>query len=380
MSNRTSVEIFPPGEFIREELEERGWTQGDLADILGRPLNRINEIISGKRSVTPETAKGLADAFGTSPELWLNLENAFQLSRIKKSDESVTRRAKLYEKAPVKEMIRRGWIESSTNIEVLESRVMDFLEIKTLDQEIRFWAFAARTSLAYKKPTPSQLAWLYRARHLSKAVTANKFNEANFKLAIFKLQQLLHAPQEIRLVPQILAECGIRFLTVEAIPKTRIDGACFWLNPHSPVIVLSLRYDRIDSFWHTLFHELGHIKNRDGLNNSYETLDTDLIGKDAAALADKPPAEKAADKFAVGNLIPQDKLENFITRVSPLYSKINITRFANNNNIHPGIAVGQLQHRKEILWSQNRPLLVKIKEIITSAALTDGWGTVPSGL
>ena len=169
MSNRTSVEVFPPGEFIREELEERGWTQGDLADILGRPLNRINEIISGKRSVTPETAKGLADAFGTSPELWLNLENAFQLSRIKKSDESVTRRAKLYEKAPVKEMIRRGWIESSTNIEVLESRVMDFLEIKTLDQEIRFWAFAARTSLAYKKPTPSQLAWLYRLKIRSRS-------------------------------------------------------------------------------------------------------------------------------------------------------------------------------------------------------------------
>ena len=135
MSNRTPVEVFPPGEFIREELEERGWTQGDLADILGRPLNRINEIISGKRSVTPETAKGLADAFGTSPELWVNLENAFQLSRVKKPDESVTRRAKLYEKAPVKEMIRRGWIESSTNIEVLESRVMDFLEIKTLDQD-----------------------------------------------------------------------------------------------------------------------------------------------------------------------------------------------------------------------------------------------------
>ena len=74
------AEVFPPGEFIRDELEERCWTQSDLAKIMGRSQPAINEIISGKRSITPETAIALGSAFGTSAELWLNLESAFRLA------------------------------------------------------------------------------------------------------------------------------------------------------------------------------------------------------------------------------------------------------------------------------------------------------------
>ncbi len=73
---RKSAEIFPPGDFVREELEARNWTQGDLASILARPLQLVNEIVLGKRAITPETAQGFANAFSTTPELWLNLEGA----------------------------------------------------------------------------------------------------------------------------------------------------------------------------------------------------------------------------------------------------------------------------------------------------------------
>lgn len=55
MTERTPIESFPPGELIREELEERGWT--------------------------PETARALGEAFGTSATIWMNLESAYRLSR-----------------------------------------------------------------------------------------------------------------------------------------------------------------------------------------------------------------------------------------------------------------------------------------------------------
>ena len=76
MKNPIAAEVFPPGEFLRDELEARGWTQADLAKILGRPRRLISEIIDGKRAITAETAWGLGDAFGLDPQFWLNLESA----------------------------------------------------------------------------------------------------------------------------------------------------------------------------------------------------------------------------------------------------------------------------------------------------------------
>ena len=46
----TVAEIFPPGEFLREELEARGWSQTEMAEIIGRPVRLINELIAGKKS------------------------------------------------------------------------------------------------------------------------------------------------------------------------------------------------------------------------------------------------------------------------------------------------------------------------------------------
>jgi HTH-type transcriptional regulator/antitoxin HigA len=57
MADRKIAEVFPPGEFIKEELEARGWSQVDLAEIIGRQPNVVNEIVMGKRSITPETAR-----------------------------------------------------------------------------------------------------------------------------------------------------------------------------------------------------------------------------------------------------------------------------------------------------------------------------------
>src|SRR5438067_1607637 len=117
MAQRTPAEVFPPGEFIGEELEARGWTQVELAEVLGRPARLISELLAGKRAITPETAKGLGAAFGTGPEFWMNLERDYRLAHAVHDDAAVARRAKLYAKAPVKEMAKRGWIEFSESIE-----------------------------------------------------------------------------------------------------------------------------------------------------------------------------------------------------------------------------------------------------------------------
>jgi len=78
-SNRTATH---PGEVLRDEfLAELGIPQTELAAKLGIPVQRINEIVNGKRGITPDTAWLFAGAFGTTPEFWMNLQAVHDLSR-----------------------------------------------------------------------------------------------------------------------------------------------------------------------------------------------------------------------------------------------------------------------------------------------------------
>ena len=78
-SHRTATH---PGQILLQEfLEPLGLTQAKLARSLAIPLNRVNELVRGKRGVTPETALLLAEYFRNSPEFWMNLQTAHDLSR-----------------------------------------------------------------------------------------------------------------------------------------------------------------------------------------------------------------------------------------------------------------------------------------------------------
>ncbi|MBM3300673.1 MAG: HigA family addiction module antidote protein, partial [Deltaproteobacteria bacterium] len=328
MSRKVPIEVFPPGEFIRDELEARGWTQEVLAAVLGRSPRLVSEIITGKRAITPETAQALGDAFDTGPQVWMNLESTYRLSQVRERDDAVVRRSRLYSKAPVKEMIRRHWIEPSDSIDVLEQRLLEFFGLKSLDEDLRPFPSAARKSTTYGDTTPAQCAWLIRVRKLAPAAPAASFAEARFRQGLQQLRSLLHSCEEVRHVPRVLADAGIRLVVVEHLSQTRIDGAAFWINAKSPVVALSLRYDRVDCFWHTLIHELMHILNRDVVHGGQALLDSDLVGERATAIQDRPASEQEADRAAAAFLVPKAELDGFIARVRPLYSKKKIVGFA----------------------------------------------------
>jgi HTH-type transcriptional regulator/antitoxin HigA len=378
MTERTPAEVFSPGELIRDEIEARGWSQIELAEVLGRPGRLVSELIAGKRAITPETAKGLGQAFGTGAQFWLNMESSYQLSKVKSdSSNAVARRAKLYEMAPVKEMTRRSWIQPTDNIDVLEKSVCNFYRKPSLDAPTLQLAYAARKSSSYEELTPPEAAWLLRVRELAEQMEVKAFSELAFASVFGQLKIMLRDTGAVRQVPAVLATAGVRFLIVETLPSTRIDGVCLWLNADSPVIALSLRYDRIDAFWHTLLHECAHVKYKDGLTGNVY-LDVDLVGDEADSSAARPEAELKADDFASGFSIPKSELEGFIARVRPLFSKTRIQAFAAKLNIHPGLVVGQLQYRKMIPYSHSREMLAKVRPILTEVALTDGFGSILS--
>jgi HTH-type transcriptional regulator/antitoxin HigA len=373
--SRRPAEAFRPGEYIQDELDARGWSQTDLAVIMGRPVSVINELISGKRGITAETALGLEAALDLDAQYWLNLEAAYRLWRARAPErEAVARRAKLFGIAPINHMVKRGWLEGSDSIDVLETQVKTFFHTSGLD-EVPDVPAAARKSTAYHEaPTLAQRAWLYRAWNLAGQLPAEPFSRGALKEAIEHLKTLTAAPQEVRRVPRIVAAAGVRFLVIQPLPGSKIDGACCWLDERQerhPVVVLSLRFDRLDNFWFVLMHELMHVLNGD------TSVDPDLA--DASDAERLPAFEREANRRASETLIPAGKLESFIARTAPAYSAARILGFANLNHVHPAIVVGQLQHRGEIGWGSFRKFLVSVREIVTASALTDGWGgTLPA--
>lgn len=368
-------EIIVPGSVIKEELERRGWEQRDLAFILGRHPSEVSGLVAGTKPINPEIAQGLATALGNTAEYWLALEAGYRLTKVEHDNAGVIQRLRLYENYPIKDMIKRGWIEPSADMNLLEERICNFLGIESVEEPPAI-NFAARKSAPTTATTPAQIAWMMRVRQMAGYVPAVKFTDRRCNEALEQLRPLLRDPEEVRHVPRILSESGIRFVLIEALPATRIDGVCTWLDRNSPVIGLSLRLDRIDGFWHTLLHEMHHVKHHEGQDNPI--LDLNLVGEDAKFRGDKSEMEKRADLFAADFAVKKTDLDNFIARVRPLYAKRKIKAFAEIKNVNAGIVVGQLQFREEIPYSQFRDLLVKVRHLIADSALTDGWGYRPS--
>ncbi len=364
---RDMIEVRPPGFFIREELEARGWTQRDLAFVLGITEQAVNVIISGKRGISPEMAKALGQAFGVNPDLFANLQKAYDMSRAREPEPGVAQRARMQGIYPVREMIRRGWLED-IDMAMLEAQLARFFEVDSADQIPHFDHAAKKTN--YDETPPVQLVWLFRARQIAKSIAAPKFSEASLRESLAVLRSLTPDPEEIRQVPGVLHECGVRFVLVEGLPGAKIDGACFWLDNQSPVIAMSLLHDRIDNFWFVLRHEIEHVLRKHG--QAKEIIDEEIIKMIDADISEE---ERVANEAATTFTIPNDELESFILRKDPFFSERDIVGFARRVQVHPGIVVGQVQKRTG-RWELLRRHLVKVRQFVLPVANVDGWGQV----
>ncbi|MDE0239697.1 MAG: HigA family addiction module antitoxin [bacterium] len=97
MKMKNGMRPVHPGEVLRDELGELGLSANALSKALGVPVNRVTMILNGQRGVSADTALRLARYFGTTPQLWMNLQKAWELRQAevaasREIDEKVTPR------------------------------------------------------------------------------------------------------------------------------------------------------------------------------------------------------------------------------------------------------------------------------------------------
>lgn len=366
MNERVPAEVFPPGELLRAEIEARGWTQAEFAQIIGRSLTSVSNVVNAKATITPATAKLLAAALDTDDRYWMNLDANYWLWREDPAPGRIALAAQVRQRFPVREMIKRGWLEDSEDPAVLRARVLSFFEIPSLDSTPRFDVAAKRAAADSDELTEVQHAWLFRVKQMAETMSVDRYSETRLRAAVSELRALSGDPEELRQVPRILEECGVRLVIVEPLPGSKIDGVCFWLTPNEPVIGMSLRLGRIDNFWFCLRHEIEHVLRNDAHVDSdiYDTVPEPLV-----------EAEVAADEAAANFMVPDEELDEFIRRASPLFSERLIIGFSRALGVHPGLVVGRLHWRTK-KYHMLRKFLIDIRDFVTPHALTDGYGRV----
>jgi len=353
---RRPARVPSPGRILRRELEARGWTQKDLAGIMGRPAQAISQIVQAKKQITPETALQLAAAFGTSARFWINLETNYQLHKEQENfDQSeISHRSKLYGIAPVADLMKRHWIEPSTSLENLEQQICSFLEIETLDEQPSMMASFRHGT--YRDPeVVSQVAWVQRVKHLAREQTVADFDLEKARESLSDLLARSDREEGVSQVPSVLREMGIHFVVVPHLPRTYLDGAAVRDNDR-PIVAVTLRHNRIDNFWFTLLHEIAHVlaqhPNRLYLDNHDELPADD--------------EEKEANQMARNWLIAPELLKDFVHTTKPYFSRQKLLFFAQRIERHPGIVIGRLHHDGEVPHRNLRSWLVKIRPYFES--------------
>jgi HTH-type transcriptional regulator/antitoxin HigA len=359
------MDIQKPGDRVKALMEERNWSQTDLAYVLGVTSSTVNQVVNSKRPITPEMARLLEGAFDCSAEDLVELQARWSLQSVPKANPEIRSRAYVQTNYPVREMVKRGWIKDAEEGGEVYGELCRFFGVNTLDSVSNLSHAARKTG--DREVTGEQLVWLYRVRAIAGEMPVPAYSPAKLQEVINRMSVMREWAEEIRHIPRLLQEAGVRFVVVEGLPGGKIDGVCTWLDNKSPVIGLSLRFDRIDNFWFVLRHECAHVLH--GHGKSAAIIDSDLKFSDP----DANDEEKIADAEAADFCVPKEKMNSFFVRKNPFFSDADIQAFAKINHVHPGLVVGQLQYLtgQFKLWRQH---LVGVRKFVTSSAMTDGWG------
>jgi HTH-type transcriptional regulator/antitoxin HigA len=379
MTKAKMAAVDHPGTFIIEELEARNWQQVDLAYILGMSPQHLHPLLTGKASITPDMAAALGDAFDMPAEFFANLQKMYDLNKAKPVDPGVRTRAQWVSIFPVREMIRRGWIED-TDPTLLDLQMLRFFG-KNRVEDIPFVGgggivdYAAKKT-SYAETTPIQYAWLRRVMKIAEMESAPLYSEERLRANLPKIRSHLQDKDDLIHIPAILRQCGVRFVLVEALLGSKIDGVCVWIDGQ-PAIGMTIRLDRMDNFAFVLRHECEHVLRGDGRKESFAPLDEINVSADDD---DGPEEEVHANKEAAEFCIPRKQLNSFLLRKGEFISERDVLAFSSRLGIHPAIVVGQIQHKRQ-KYGWLRKYQTSIRNYLFDWEFVDGWDRqFPTGL
>lgn len=326
-NSKYPVEPPDPIDAILFRMQEKGFKQADLVPYFGTS-SRVSEVLGRKRPLTVQMIRALSLGLGLSADTLIGLSTT-EISTQKKEID--------WSKFPIKEMAMRGWLDNSTSQS--KTAIEDVVKNFIADAGLQFGAASFRRTLAGEANSPATqyalYAWL--ARVIQKA-RAKKSSLAPFEKSALsagflrELAQLSWSNQGPLLAVEYLEKHGIAVVIEPHLKGTLLDGAALNDIDGTPIVGLTLRYDRLDNFWFTLLHEVAHLWKHVGNDEAFLD-DLDSSSEDRR--------EVEANRLAREAFIPRLIWKRSDAFISP--SKESIDKLSRELKIHPSIIAGRLR-------------------------------------
>lgn len=338
--------VSPPGESILDLIEERNWTQAELAQRLGFTEKHVSQLINGKVPLSVDAALRLERVLGSTADFWMNLESNYQRHKAR-LDAAATHASWVpwLDELPVKELMSSAAIPKVRLVAKNKPGVVEaclrFFGVASPDEWRSHYGgmqMSFRRSRAEQSDVGAISAWLRLGEREAEKLDGPKYDKARFEQALKTIRGLTCEAPEV-FEPQLrrlLHEAGVLLVLVPAIPRAHVSGVARWLSASRPMIQLSLYGKSNDKFWFTFFHEAAHILLH--ANTREERRSVFLDDPNASHTDD--PQEHEANEWAGNWLIPPEHK----AQLANLRSKAAVVAFAQQIGIHPGIVVGRLQH------------------------------------
>ena len=323
---------FHPGYYIKEIIEDSGLTQEDFAKRLDTTPKNLSYLVRGEQSLSVDIAMKLSRMLGTSINYWLNLQQTYD-TLIAEMD--YQKEIKL-EKEVFKEL-DYGYFKKYFGMPDLPRKINEqidvvrsFLQVSTLTVfKKRDMAVSFRNCGKNMNDGNIIKANIMVQIAINQAlkIEAPKFDKKKFEKAVdYALTLTTQHGDFYPLIRKVFEDAGVIFVILPNLPGSGINGATKKIGQNVMLMVNDRRFYS-DTFWFTLFHEIGHIINGDyGI-----TFENEHAGQ-----------EDAADKYAEDKLIPPGEYEAFV-RMNE-FSENAVRRFAERIDRDPGIVLGRLQN------------------------------------
>ena len=348
--------ISPPGDTIQETIDTIGMSQAELAERMGRPKEKLNDIIKGREPITMKTAILLDRVLGIPVSFWMEREREYriELSQIEQQEflESCFDWLNMF---PVRELKKMNWLPDVPDKAAIADALLRFFGIASPQQWEDIYlkeavATAFKISLANTQSPHAISAWIRIGEHKSATQKLPEFDKSAFTSALDEIKDLvIHQPEDFKdQLQEICARCGVAVLYTPCLPKAPISGATWWKGKN-PIIQLTGRYKTNDSFWFAFYHEAAHILKHGKKEIFLEDLQGSPIDE---------AKEDEANQFAQKYLFPKVAFDG-LTEISKI-SDEDILAFAKHYKTHPAIIVGQLQHSGIMGYNQGTHFKVQI--------------------